>query len=369
MKSILLFTGIYPPDIGGPATFIPQLEEFLRSKGQNFHTVRLADSKSDSRLTSGKATVVKRSLWLPIRVCRVIFSGLRQSRRADVIFANGLHEEAALVSLLSRKPLVCKVVGNPAWESLQMIKASDSLKSSSLEEFDLNRLSLSLRTRYWLWKLALRQATVLIAPSRSFGRHLESLNFRAPIYVIENGTSIPVLSYEGYEYDVVAISRLVPWKNLDILIQAAKNYQFSLAIVGDGPDQSRLREYAQDDKRITFLGRVESSRIGKCLESSKVYALVSTYEGLSYSLIEALAHAKACVVSDNQGNLDALQESDAAMIVPIRDVASTGEAIRKLLNDSDFRQILEAKAKFLAVKSYNKDRQLKKIWETINSVL
>jgi glycosyltransferase involved in cell wall biosynthesis len=368
MKSILIFTGIYPPDIGGPATFVPQFEEFLQSRDHEFHTVLLSDSLGKSEEFRKRASVVSRNLWLPLRVCKVVLAGLRASRNMDVILANGLYEEAALVSLFSRKPLVCKVVGNPAWESLQMIKLNDASVPSSLERFDLNQLPLSLRVRYWWWKLALSRATSLIAPSHSFKRHLENLKLGLPIYVVENGTFIPERENEQHSYDVVTVSRLVPWKNLDIIIQAAKEYDFSLAVVGDGPDLLQLRAQANGDSRIVFLGRMEPSRIGRLLHSSRVYALISTYEGLSYSLIEALAHGKACVVSENLGNLDALGESHSAIVVPVRDVTATGKAIRELLDDCSLRESFEAKARHLAVEKYDMFQQLQEILDTIYAV-
>jgi len=293
--------------------------------------------------------------------------GLRAARSRDVLFANGLYEEAALVSLISRKPLVCKVVGNPAWESLQLRESTDS-STSSLEEFDPKRLSFFLRVRHQLWKLALSRATLLITPSHSLKRHLESLHLGSPIQVIENGTTIPVLESELHKYEVVTISRLVPWKNLDVLIQAAREHDFRLAIAGDGPDLSRLVRLAEADSRISFLGRLESSQIGTLLRLSRIYALVSTYEGLSYSLIEALAHGKACVVSDNQGNMDALHESHAAVVVPVGDVASTGQAITGLLSDVDLRKSLEGKARLLAMRNYDKNQQLEKVCETLDAV-
>jgi glycosyltransferase involved in cell wall biosynthesis len=96
--------------------------------------------------------------------------------------------------------------------------------------------------------------------------------------------------------------------------------------------------------------------------------LVSSYEGLSYSLIEALAHGKACVLSNATGNVDAMKDSLATLFVPVRDVKETGKAIRRFLDDESFRHLKGKAAREFALLQFAKGKQLKKVVELIDEL-
>lgn len=362
----LIFSGIYPPDVGGPATFIPQLERYLSSQGREYHTITLADQLTSMWDSEDSLTFVSRSLPLTIRVMLVISEGLRRSRNTAVIFSNGLYEEAAIVSKLTNRPLICKVVGIPAWEAQQRFQQDQSRHSQGLETLTRSSLSMALRVRNRIWEWSLRQARLIITPSMELEKYLNSLDLNVPVKLIENGTDIKNMYSNSHKFDVVTTSRLVPWKNLDILIDAAREYDFTLAIAGDGPERERLKVLAENHPNIHFLGVVNPNSVSDLLMSSKVFALVSSYEGLSYSLIEALAIGKACVLSKAQGNVGAIKDSDVALMVPVRDVEETGKAIRKLLDNESFRKKLEKDSLEFAQVHYDKIKQLEKVVKTFD---
>jgi glycosyltransferase involved in cell wall biosynthesis len=366
MKSILFFTGIYPPDIGGPATFIPQLEAHLDSMGRKFHTITLSDRDGVARKSKPRFSSISRKIPIPIRVLKVVIEGLRIARSKDVIFSNGLYEEASIVSFLSGKPLVSKVVGIPAWEAHRQVSCHGEPLSQGLENFDKKRLPISLRARNMIWEWALRQSSSIVTPSVELACYLNSLGLKTSIKVIENGTRIVNTDAETYEYDVVTTVRLVPWKNVDILILAAKTFDFTLAIVGDGPERSKLAHLASGDERVSFLGALSAESVSRILMSSKIFSLVSSYEGLSFSLIEAWAHGKASVVSTSRGNIDALKNSDVSLRVPIRDVKATGIAIRSLLDNESLRRSKELEALHFVEVHFEETNQLNKIVKEID---
>jgi glycosyltransferase involved in cell wall biosynthesis len=368
MKSVLLFTGIYPPDIGGPATFVPQLEELFSSQGRSYQTITLADGISYSIEQDKKLILIARDLFLPNRILQVIFQGLWRARNCDVIFCSGLYEEAAIVSLLTGKPLISKVVGIPAWEAWRKIDSVGSDLSQGLENFTIESLPFILRLRNRIWERLLRKSQLIITPSRELERYLKSRGLTTPLFVIENGTIVDEFQELDFVYDVVTTVRLVPWKNLDILIAAAKEFDFSLAIIGDGPERKTLELMAEGDPKIHFLGVLDHASVSRVLMASKVFSLVSSYEGLSYSLIEALAHGKACVLSNATGNVDAMKDSLATLFVPVRDVKETGKAIRRFLDDESFRHLKGKAAREFALLQFAKGKQLKKVVELIDEL-
>jgi hypothetical protein len=113
---VLIITGIFPPDIGGPATDVPQIATTLMRLGHQFSVLTLSDQlgHDDCVYTFPVKRLPRKSfkLWRWIRTMEQI---IRLGRQADVLFVNGLALESALANLWLRKPLVQKVVGDLAW--------------------------------------------------------------------------------------------------------------------------------------------------------------------------------------------------------------------------------------------------------------
>ena len=114
---ILVITPIFPPDIGGPASYVPAVSASLVEKGHAVTVLTLSDVLTHD--DSGYLFPVIRILRPAARVMRMLQTIaliVRQGRPADVLFVNGLALEAVLANLYLRKPLVQKIVGDLAWE-------------------------------------------------------------------------------------------------------------------------------------------------------------------------------------------------------------------------------------------------------------
>lgn len=115
-----------------------------------------------------------------------------------------------------------------------------------------------------------------------------------------------------------------------------------LLIVGDGPERNRLEAYARDldiAQCTHFCG--QQADVSYWLQRMACYISMSVVEGLSNSLLEAMAHAKACIVSAGvSGNVDLIQDGENGFLVDPMDsqtlarrlalLASDREAIRRM---------------------------------------
>ena len=104
MKKILIATGIYPPDIGGPATYVARLEKELRTRG---FVVRVLAYTHLRHLPKG------------IRHLVYFFKLLLLALGCDIIYAQNSISAgfpAAIAATLFNKKLVLKVVGDADWE-------------------------------------------------------------------------------------------------------------------------------------------------------------------------------------------------------------------------------------------------------------
>ena len=119
-----------------------------------------------------------------------------------------------------------------------------------------------------------------------------------------------------------------------------------MLLVGQGPERSRLEALANEQgvgRSVTFLGAVAD--VADVLRAADVFVLPSVAEGMSNSLLEAMATALPCVASDIGGNQDLLGPGGAGVLVAESTPARWAEVLIDLLNDPDQRNRLATAAR------------------------
>ena len=148
---------------------------------------------------------------------------------------------------------------------------------------------------------------------------------------------------------VLFTGRLHPQKNLDLLLDAwpevARESTASLILAGPGVERARLEEKARSlgiADRVQFTGAVED--VAEVLRAADVFVLPSVAEGMSNSLLEAMATGLPCIASAIGGNLDLLAEGKTGILVAPRDPSAWSAAIRQLLRDPSQARTLGTEA-------------------------
>jgi glycosyltransferase involved in cell wall biosynthesis len=148
---------------------------------------------------------------------------------------------------------------------------------------------------------------------------------------------------------VVFTGRLHPQKNLDLLLdvwpEVASRTGAALVLVGDGPERDRLAARADElgiADRVHFTGSVPTP--AEHLRAADVFALPSVAEGMSNSLLEAMATGLPCLASDIGGNTDLLGVGEAGLLLPDDRPAWT-EALVRVLTDRGLAERLGASAR------------------------
>ncbi|MER3409102.1 MAG: hypothetical protein C4306_03145, partial [Thermoleophilia bacterium] len=104
---VLLVSGIWPPDVGGPASHAPELGAFLLARGHRVEAAITADRSPPPE--SYPVRWVSRRLPLGARHAAVALLVSRLARRADVVYATSMVGRAALGATLAHRPLVVKL--------------------------------------------------------------------------------------------------------------------------------------------------------------------------------------------------------------------------------------------------------------------
>ena len=99
---ILITVGIYPPDIGGPASFVPKIAKLLADSNHEVTVICLSDKKlQDKEIYSVNRIIRKQNLIL--RWTKTVLAIIKSGLKADVIFVNGLPMEAYVANIFLRK--------------------------------------------------------------------------------------------------------------------------------------------------------------------------------------------------------------------------------------------------------------------------
>ena len=120
---IVFLTGIWPPDVGGPATHGPDFARFLVARGHSVRVVTMGDGEPAERPC--EVEVVSRRLPFPLRYGQVALRGARAARAADVVYATATYAAAAAAATAARRPLVAKLVSDPAYERARRYRLFD----------------------------------------------------------------------------------------------------------------------------------------------------------------------------------------------------------------------------------------------------
>jgi glycosyltransferase involved in cell wall biosynthesis len=354
---LLIATDIFPPDIGGPASYVPAIARALHERG---HIVSvLTYSRVPPQEGDDKWPFALRRLPLnvprPWRLLRAVAAIWQAARRAELIYANGMFIEIALANIVLRRPLVVKVVGDIAWERAR----HRGWAADDIETFQARRYGWRVEVRRTLRNWALRRARLVIAPSRYLKR-LASQHWGIPagrISVIYNafqpeaaGPEPPPIPLATGQR-IITVCRLTAWKGVDGVLTALGGLpDVGLVVVGTGPESARLQRLAEElgvAGRVHFAGQVPRERVGGYLRAADLFVLNSTYEGFPHIVLEAMAVGLPVVAADAGGTGELVRDGVSGRVVPPGDPQALRQAIAELLADRALRQRLAAKARQL----------------------
>ena len=300
---ILIACGIFPPDIGGPATYVAGIASALAASGHDMRVVTCGHDAPGSAEFPFPVRRISRTWPLPVRMFFFFVSCLRQP--ADLIFAQDAFSSgfpAACAAFAKRVPLVTKVVGDFSWEHACRAYGA----RESVAEFQVAHHPLSVRIIRAVQRFVCGRSRIVIVPAR----HLRFLPAAwgvpaADICVVRNAP----YSFSGSaplprmpERDLVfAAGRLVPRKGFEALIRAARTASVRLAIAGDGPLRGDLERRAGDDARsgkVVFLGAIGHARMAELHARAGRFVSYSDHEGSPHAVLEAHAANVPLVLSD-----------------------------------------------------------------------
>lgn len=310
---ITIVSSIYPPDIGGPATFVPQIKKYYKSKNYKVNIICWGDFDEK---TNG-IIKINRSQNKLLRALKTIYYIIRIAKESDFIFINNLEIYVSIANLLLRKKTIIKVVGDQVWEKSR----NKYWTKDSIDKFQRKKYGFKIEFLRWLNRLIVRNSSQIIVPSYYLKDLVANWSVnRDKIKVIYNKIDDSFncsltkeqakrkLNLEGRI--ILSVGRLVNWKGFDELIKLMpqlikKNKNTKLIIIGDGPDKekfNKLIKYLNLTNNVRVIGKIAHKDLPLYYRACDLFVLNSEYEGYSHVLLEAAKISCKIIARDIGGN-------------------------------------------------------------------
>jgi len=355
-NKILITTGIFPPDIGGPASYGKTLAQKL---AENF-SVSLITYSSKSKFPEDKNQpfkVIRIAKWIPKFLRHLVFfmKTLSAAKDADVIFSlNAVSAglPALWAAKIRKKKLFVKIVGDYAWETA-VNKGKTFLLIDDFQK---------IKRHGWIGILhkyqvkVCRGADSVIVPSNYLANMVK--NWGVPegkIIVVYNGVDFKPLDINKEEARkkigiagniILSIGRLVPWKGFRMLIKIMSalfeiNQFFRLVIIGDGPERKTLESIVKNmhlENKVYVVGKKSKEELALFSAAADIFVLNTAYEGFSHQILEAMAAGVPVVTTAVGGNREVVRQGENGFMVKYNDEFNLIEAIKTVWQTPELRE-------------------------------
>lgn len=152
-------------------------------------------------------------------------------------------------------------------------------------------------------------------------------------------TSLPSGTDTRYEKQIIFAGRLSKEKGIHTVMEAAKNLpkDVHLIIIGSGPEENVVVEAAKNNDNIHFLGYQSKEKTIPLIRGSTILIQPSLAEGISATLLEAMACKIPVIATSVGGNKQLFIHNKTGILIPPEDSNQLLNAITSLLNDKEKR--------------------------------
>jgi glycosyltransferase involved in cell wall biosynthesis len=372
---VLVVSGIWPPDVGGPASHAPDVAAFLRERG---HDVEVLVTAPRRPAPQGYAVHwISRTLPKGVIHVRTGLEIARHAARADVVYTTGMFGRSAAGSTLARTPYVIKLTADPAFERARRRGMVDG----NVDAFQHADVGAAVRVLRLARDAELKHAAHVFTPSAYLRELAVGWGVAAErVSVLPNPTpALPPmqpreelrLGFEMVRPTLAFAGRLTAQKSLRVALEALAGVEgVDLLIAGDGDELPQLeRDVAELDlgRRVRFLGAQSRERVIELFAAADASVLSSSWENFPHTVVEALAAGTPVIATSVGGVAEVVRDRENGLLVPIGDTAALAGAIRSFFEDAGLRARLRAAAA-ASVADYAPERVFGRLEQTLVDV-
>lgn len=347
---VVVVSGIWPPDAGGPASHAPEVCDYLAARGHDVEVVTTATAEPEA--APYPVRWVSRRLPVGVLHARVAALIAARARGRDAVYSTGMEGRSAAGARLAGTPLVQRLPSDPAFERAHW----RGLTGRTLERFQDER-GVRIGVLRWARDRELAAAATIVCPSAWLRDLVVGWGVRpGRVEVLPHAVSVPPLESREelrrrYRVDgptLVLAGRLVPQKALDVALRAIEAVEgVSLVVAGDGPERSRAEALAAElglGERVRFLGAQPRAAVFELFRAADAALLSSSWESFGLVVVEALAAGTPVIAAAVGGVVEVLEDGRNGLLVPAGDSEALAAAIHRFLGDGELRVRLRSGA-------------------------
>ncbi len=327
---IVLATGIFPPDIGGPATYVSNLARELSKKGLHVTIVTYGQEAGTETLMGETKLIRVGKQGGPLLRWNRYAQVLREvGSEADIIYAfSSVSCGVPLVLARLKQPRkVLRLGGDFLWE-----RYTDGGGELGLRKWYEGGAKLRNSMNGLL-----RTFDHIIFSTEFQERLYEQFYVRLPIHsVIENAlpSGDPRLHNVHYPFRLLFLGRFVGFKNLGSLLEAVKELpDVTLSLIGDGPLKQFLADRVQELQiadRVTFRSPLHGEEKQAALQEHDLLVLPSHTEISPNAALEARAAGLPVLLTEETGLSHSLMEGITVRTLKTpRDITQAIEEVKE----------------------------------------
>lgn len=235
--------------------------------------------------------------------------------------------------------------------------------------------SMKQRSHFFLANRLVHQILAVSEDSAKICQRQDPLS-RSKIVPLWNGIDLERFSFHGPRKvpHAICVARLSPEKDFPTLLNATRlvidqHPDFQLTIVGDGQERVALEKQCEEleiASQVNFLG--ERSDIPDLLKQAGMFVSSSSTEGISLTLLEAMAVGLPIVTTNVGGTPEIIEDGATGYLVPSRDPQKLADAISLHLNQPDTWDAIALVARTQVEKNFHINRMIAD-YETLYSSL
>jgi glycosyltransferase involved in cell wall biosynthesis len=360
---VLITSGLWPPDVGGPASHGPELGRFLVAQG---HVVEAVTAAGAGAVEQGPfpVTALPRDRRVPVRLSAAALAVVSAARGKHVIYSAGLYTRSSLASRLCSVPLVVKLAADPAYERARRLGFR-----GSLEAFQGDQPSPGIRYLKRQRAIALSRAARIVVPSRYLAEFVTGWDVPPDRIKVVPNPAPAIVSDEPREQlrqrlgvsgpTFVFAGRFVRQKNLPLAVDALSGVEgASLVLVGEGPEVDAVAEAIQRSglgARVSVKGAVPRSEAVEWMRAADAAVLPSDWENFPHAAVEALAAGTPVIATAVGGVPEIVRSGVNGILVPRGDVDAFAGAMTTIVRGGDVGLRLRAGA-LEAGRSYSAEK-------------
>ncbi len=338
---MLVASGIFHPEPGGPATYLRYLLPELQARGHTVTALSFGDTPTTGYpycLTRIPRQNYLLRQWKYYQAASTLWPG------HDLVYLHSL----GLPLPAAARPRIAKIVGDIAWE--RAVNKGWIPAATDVDTFQLSRCGLLVEVDKTRRAQEARRLDHIIVPSQ----YLKNLvtgwgvdprrvsviyNALQPPHSLklENRPEIRAKLGLPDQPVLLTVARLTAWKGIDHTLRALAllgSASIHFVVAGDGPKRQELEALAQKlgiAGQVSFLGRVAREKLPFYYQAADYKVLYSGYEGLSHVLLEALRSGTPVIASDKGGNPEVVKHGVNGLLVPYIDVDALASSIQQAL--------------------------------------